>query len=193
MGVVIECLMLFAALLTDFLLGNYGFMPCLAMFVLFHASQCVSLRFATVAALVVGTLIDLVYCRASLWTPLWYILALYAGQAAIFRREDEDTGHFLRIVFAGAAVGGVLSLRRVVIAWGSVEWGVVGMACDIVAGAAIGVLKLFLVVMIGDLICSYLGVREFFPRGRKASYSSSGGGRRRFRRVRAEKVAGKRS
>ena len=193
MGVVIECLMLFAALLADLLLGNCGFMPCLAMFVLFHASQCVSPRFAAVAALAVGTFIDLAYCRESLWTPLWYILALYAGQAAIFRREDDDTGHFLRIVFAGAAVGGVPSLRRVLIAGGDAEWGYAGMACDIIAGAAVGVLKLFLVVMTGDLICSYLGVREFSPRNRKASYSASGGGRRRFRRVRAEKVAGKRS
>jgi len=193
MGVVIECLMLFAALLADLLLGNCGFMPCLAMFVLFHASQCVSLRFATVAALTVGTLIDLAYCRESLWTPFWYIMALYAGQAAIFRRGNDETGRFLRIVFAGAAVGGVLSLRRVLIGGSDVGWGYAGMACDIIAGAAVGVLKMFLVVMAGDLICSYLGVREFFPRGRKASYSDSGGGRRRFRRVRAEKVAGKRS
>ena len=84
MRVVIELVMLFAALLTDVLLGNYGFSPCLSMFVLFHSSRCVSLRFATVGALVLGTLIDLCYNRAAAGTAFWYVFALYAGQAALF-------------------------------------------------------------------------------------------------------------
>ena len=89
MGAVIELVMLFAALLTDVLLGNYGFAPCLTMFVLFHSSRCVSLRFATIGSLILGTLIDLWYDRAASGTPLWYVLALYAGQAALFRRDEK--------------------------------------------------------------------------------------------------------
>jgi len=192
MGVVMECLMIFAALLTDILLGNYGFVPCLTVFVLFRATQCVSVSFAVSAALVVGTFVDLAYCRTSLWTPLWYVLALYAGLAAVFRRGNEGPERFLRIVFAGAAVGGVLTLRWMLNSGGDADWGYFGMACDLVSGVGAGVLKLFVVVLVGDLICGWIGVREFFPRSRRNG-GSSGGGRRRLRRVRAEKVAGKRT
>ena len=188
MGVLIECVMLFAALLADVLLGNFGFAPCLTVFVLLHASRSVSLRFATVAALALGTLTDLLYCRESSGTPLWHVLALYAGQAAMFRREDDGSGRALRICFAGAAVGGVLTLRWILFAGdGS---GYFGMALDLVSGAAAGVLKLALVVLLGDFVCNYLGVRGFFPRERDG-VGNSAKGRRRFRRVRAEKVAGK--
>jgi len=190
MGVVIECLMLFAALLADMLLGNYGFVPCLTVFVLFRASQCVSLRFAVAAALVLGTFIDLAYCRTAPWTPLWYVLALYAGLAAVFRRGHEGGERFLRIVYAGAAIGGVMTLRWILDSGGDPEWGYFGMACDMVSGVGAGVLKLFMVVLIGDFLCGCVGANEFFKRGRK---SSGGGGRRRLRRVRAEKVAGRRS
>lgn len=190
MAVLIECVMLFAALLADVLLGNFGFAPCLTVFVLFHASRSVSLRFATVGALLLGTLIDLLYCRESSGTPLWYVLALYAGQAALFRREDGGTGRALRIFFSGAAIGGVLTLRWILFSEdGSGSW-YFGMALDLISGAAAGVLKLALVVLIGDFVCNYLGVRGFFPRERDG-VGSSAKGRRRFRRVRAEKVTGK--
>ena len=60
------------------------------------------------------------------------------------------------------------------------------------SGAAAGVLKLALVVLVTDFICGYLGVRGFFVRGREAPGVSEGG-RRRLRQVRAEKVRGRRS
>lgn len=192
MGVVIECVMLFAALLTDLLLGNYGFAPCFAMFVLFHSSRSVSLRFATVGALVFGTLTDLVYCRPSLVTPLWYILALYAGHAALFRRESDGSGRVLRVALAGAAVGFVLTLRWIISLGIGSGWGYVGAAVDLAFGTAAGMLKLGLVILVGDFICGYLGVGGFF-KSDSAVAGSSGGGRRRLRRVRADKVRGRRS
>ena len=190
MGVVIECVMLFAALLADLLLGNYGFTPCLTMYVLFHSSRCVSLRFAAVGALVLGTLIDLLYCRASLSTALWYILALCAGHAALFRRESDGSGRLLRISLAGAAIGGVLALRWILSAAIISREGYFEAAIDLVCGAAAGILKLALVVMAEDFICVYLGVGGFF-KGDSVVVGASGGGRRRLRQVRAEKMKGK--
>lgn len=192
MGAVIELVMLFAALLTDVLLGNYGFAPCLTMFVLFHSSRCVSLRFATIGSLILGTLIDLWYDRAASGTPLWYVLALYAGQAALFRRDDDGTGRVMRVVLPGAAVGAVLTLRWMLNAGLDPEWKYWSIAFDLLSGAAAGVLKLALVVLVTDFICGYLGVRGFFVREREVPGVSEGG-RRRLRQVRAEKVRGRRS
>lgn len=192
MGVVIECVMLFAALLTDLWLGNYGFMPCFTMFVLFHSSRCVSLRFATVGALVLGTFTDLVYCRPFLVTPLWYILALYAGHAALFRRENDGSGKVLRVSLAGAAVGFVLTLRWILSVGIEPGWGYLGAAVDLVFGTAAGILKLGLVILVEDFVCGYLGVGGFFRKD-SAVAGTSGDGRRRLRQVRAEKVRGGRS
>jgi len=192
MGAVVELVMLFAALLTDVLLGNYGFSPCFAMFVLFHSSRCVSLRFATVGALILGTVVDLAYDRAASGTPLWYVLALYAGQAALFRRDDDGTGRVMRVVLPGAAVGAVLTLRWMLSAGLEPSWTYWGIALDLISGAAAGVLKLTMVVLVTDFICNYLGGRGFFAREREARGVSENG-RRRLRRVRAEKVRGKRS
>ena len=191
MVIVIECVMLFAALLADLLLGNYGFVPNFTMFVLFHSSRSVSLRFATVGALVIGTFIDLVYCRPFLVTPLWYVLALYAGHAALFRRENDGSGKVLRISLAGATVGVVLTLRWVIASGAGNGWGYLGAAIDLVFGAA-GILKLGLVTLVVDFICGYLGVGGFFKSDSTVA-GPSDNGRRRYRRVRAEKVRGKRS
>ena len=191
MGVVIELVMLFAALLTDVLLGNYGFSPCLSVFVLFHSSRCVSLRFATVGSLVIGTLIDLLYDRAASGTPLWYVLALYAGQAALFRRDNDGTGRVMRVVLPGTAVGAVLTLRWMLNGGPDPEWKYWSIAFDRASGAAAGVLKLALVVLVTDFLCGYLGVRGFFMREREVPGVSEGG-RRRLRRVGAAKVRGRR-
>ena len=191
MRVVIELVMLFAALLTDVLLGNYGFSPCLSMFVLFHSSRCVSLRFATVGALVLGTLIDLWYNRAAAGTAFWYVFALYAGQATLFRRDGEDVGRVTRVVLPGAAIGAVLTLRWLLCSGSDFAWKHWGFAFDLVSGAAAGVLKLALVVLLTDFICDYLGVRGFFAREKELP--GVAGGRRRLRQVRAEKVRGKRA
>ena len=192
MIIVIECVMLFAALLTDLLLGNYGFMPCFTMFVLFHSSRCVSLRFAMVGALVLGTLTDLLYCRPSLATPLWYVLALYAGHAALFRRENDGSGRILRVSLAGGAVGVVLTLRWIIAQWEGSGGEYLGAAIDLVFGAAAGILKLGLVILVADFVCGYLGVGGFF-KGDSVVAGTSGDGRRRLRRVRAESVRGRRS
>ena len=189
MGAVIEFVMLFAALLADLLLGNYGFTPNLTMFVLFHSSRCVSLRFAAAGALVCGTLIDLLYCRPTSSTALWYVLALCAGNAALFRRDGDGSGRFPRIALGGAAVGGVLTLRWIFRSGIGSGWEYFGAAVDLVSGAAAGILKLALVVLVEDFVCGYLGVRGFFGNDRAAA--SPGGRRRRPRQVRAEKVKGR--
>ena len=190
MGVLIECVMLLAALLTDMLLGNFGFAPCFVMFVLFHSSRCVSLRFATVAGLALGLLTDLLYCRDSSGTPFWYMLALYSGVLALHTRE-KSPGRALRIVLPGAAIGGVLTLRWILVTESAPGWGFLGPALDLMLGAAGGVLKLALAVLAEDFLCEYLGVRGFFRRGKDAR--GLGRPSRRVRRVRAEKVMGKRS
>ena len=157
----IEGVMLFAALLADFWLGCYGFVPCFAIYVLFHASRSVSLRFATVAALLVGMVTDLVYCRGGAVSPLWFTLALYAGS--------------------------VLTIYRQVV--GVSPASISGAAADLAVGALAGILKLALTVLLIDLVCAYLGVRGFFPpeSGSRAGRTL----RRRRRRVRAVNVAGR--
>ena len=191
MGVLIECVMLFAALLADLLLGNYGFAPCLTMFVIFHSSRCVSLRFATVAGLAVGTLIDLVYCREVSGTPLWYMIALYSGELALTGRGNSASDRVLRVVLPGAAIGGVLTLRWLIVAESDRGWLRLGAALDLVVGVAGGILKLALVVLAADALCAYLGVRGFLPR--ESGNAGPRRSNRRVRRVRAEKVMGKRS
>lgn len=193
MRAVVETAMLFAALLADVLLGNRGFSPCLTMFVLFHASRCVSLRFATVGALFLGVVIDALYCRTALRTPLWYVLALYAGQAVSFRLDDDGLGRALQIVQPGAAIGGVLALRQLSDAWPELGAGYWSIAFELLFGVVSGVLKLTLAVLATDIVCERLGVRGYFPREREGGDVSERGGRRRIRRVRAEKVMGKRS
>ena len=185
-----ECVALFAALLSDLWLGNSGFTPGRAAFVVVHSSRCVSLHFATAAGLAVGVLTDLLYCRDSSGTPLWYMLALYSGQAALFRRDADGSGRAVLVVLTGAAVGGVLTLRWL-LTGGEAGETYPGMALDLLFGAAGGVLKFALTVLLLDFVCGYLGVRGFFPYAGKPA--ASGGTRRRLRRVRAEKVAGKRA
>lgn len=188
MVAVIECVMLFFALLGEVWLGSYGFAPCFTVFVLFHASRTLSLRFAVPAALVVGTVTDLLYGRPEAVTPFWYVLALYAGHAAMFRRENDASGRALQIALAGAAVGAVTTLRWMWSAGYVRSWGWIGVALDLFAGAFGGVLKLALTVLILDFLCTYMGAGGFFPPVRGAADKP-----RRPRRVRAEKVAGRRS
>ena len=188
MAAVVECVMLFFALLGDLWLGNYGFSPCFAVFVLLHASRTLSLRFAVPAALVAGTVTDLLYDRPGAVTPLWYVLALYAGHAAMFRRENDASGRAVQLILAGAAVGAVTTLRWMWSAGIDRAWGWIGMAFDLFAGALGGVLKLALTVLILDFFCAYMGAGGFFPPVRGAADKP-----RRPRRVRAEKVAGRRS
>ena len=191
MGVLIECVMLFAALLADLLLGNYGFAPSLTMYVLFHSTRCVSLRFATVAGLVLGTLIDFLYCREASGTPLWYMLALYSGELALAGCEKDDSGRVWRVVLPGAAIGGVLTLRWLIVAESDYGWLHLGALLDLVSGTAGGILKLVMVVLLEDSLCGYLGIKGFFPR--KSNAPGARRPNRRVRRVRAEKVMGRRS
>ena len=183
----IEGVMLFAALLADFWLGCYGFVPCFAIYVLFHASRSVSLRFATVAALLIGMATDLVYCRGGAVSPLWFTLALYAGCLGGYGRDDEGFGRVWQVIFSGALIGFVLTIYRQVV--GVSPASISGAAADLAVGALAGILKLALTVLLLDLVCAYLGVRGFFPpeSGSRAGRSL----RRRRRRVRAVNVAGR--
>ena len=190
MGVLVEFVMLFAALVIELLLGSFGFVPCLTMFVIFHSSRCVSLRFATVAGLAVGVLIDLVYCRDASGTPLWYMIALYSGELVLIRCEKDGASRPLRVVLPGAAIGGVLTLRWLIAARDPGA-GYAMMALDLVSGMAGGILKLALTVLIADPLCGYLGARGYLPP--LGVPAGSGKPNRRVRRVRAEKVMGKRS
>ena len=89
----IEGVMLFAAVLADLWLGSYGFLPCLAIYVIFHASRSVSLRFATAAVLrergndvivVIGTINPHMQTPASL--KRYYALRA-AAQEELMRQE----------------------------------------------------------------------------------------------------------
>ena len=191
MEYVIEGVMLFAAMLADLWLGNYGLLPCFTVYVLFHASRSVSLRFATVAALFLGILIDAVYCRWSSASPLWFTVALYAGWGCLGKsdRDDEGSDRVFRVIFSGAAIGIVLTVYRFAAGAGAFRAGLSGAAVDLLAGALSGVLKLTLTVLLLDLICNYLGVRGFFPPD--TGGRSGANLRRRRRRVRAVNVGGR--
>lgn len=180
----IEGVMLFAALLADLWLGNYGFVPCLAIYVLFHASRSVSMRFAVVAALFIGMATDIVYCRPGSVSPLWFTAALYAGSLGGYGEEgDEGSGRVFRVIFSGGLIGIVLTISRMVV--GAAPASVSGAAVDLLIGALAGVLKLVLTVLLLDLVCSYLGVRGFFP---PEGSGRPGASLRRRRRVRTIKV-----
>jgi len=183
--------MIFAALLADLWLGNYGLVPCLAVYVLFHASRSVSLVFATLAGLILGVAVDLIYCRWSSGTPLMIVLALYAGRLALFRRGDETgAGRWLQVVFAGGAIGFVLTLCSMLAAGSGAVCSGVGAALDLLLGVLSGVLKLALTVLLLDFLCGYLGLPGFFPPERRNG-KRSGVLRSRRRRVRAVNVAGR--
>ncbi|MBQ6353319.1 MAG: hypothetical protein IJJ28_08635 [Lentisphaeria bacterium] len=190
MNTLIASVMLFAALLADLWLGNYGLTPFLAVYVLFHASRSVSLTYATAAALLLGIVVDLVYCRGSSGSPLAFMLALYAGRLALFRRAGTGAERWLQVILAGGALGMVLTLYRMLAAGGAQAWTRFGAALDLSLGVASGVLKLALTVLLLDFCCGYLGLPGFFPPELRNGKNSNAG-RSRRRRVLAANVAGR--
>lgn len=190
MKYLIAGVMLFAALLADLWLGNYGLVPCFAVYVLFHSSRSVSLVYATVAGLILGCAEDLIYCRPSSGTPLMIMLALYAGRLALFQRDETGAGRWLGVVFSGGAIGLVLTLYHLFGGGSGAVWSGIGAAFDLVLGVLSGILKLFFTVLLLDFICTYLGLPGFFPpesvNGKRSVVARS-----RRRRVLAANVAGR--
>ncbi len=191
MRYLIASVVLFAALLADLWLGNYGLVPCFAVYVLFHSSRSVSLVYATVAGLILGCAEDLIYCRASSGTPLMIMLALYAGRLALFRRDETGVGRWIGVALAGGAIGMVLTLYQLFSGGSDAVWSGIGAALDIVQGILSGVLKLSFTVLLLDFLCTYLGLPGFFPPER-VNGKRSGAARSRRRRVLAANVAGRR-
>lgn len=190
MKYLIAGVMLFAALLADIWMGNYGLVPCFAVYVLFYSSRSVSLVYATVAGLILGCAEDLIYCRLSSGTPLMIVLALCAGRLALLRRDETGTGRWLGVVFAGGAIGLALTLYHLFRGGAGAEWSGIGMALDLVLGVLSGILKLFLIVLLSDFLCTYLGLPGFFPPER-VNGKRSVVARSRRRRVLAANVAGR--
>ena len=190
MSYLIASVMIFAALLADLWLGNYGLAPCFAVYVLFHSSRSVSLLYATVAGLMLGCAEDLIYCRLSSGTPLMIMLALYAGRLALFRRDETGAGRWLGVVLAGGAIGMVLTLCHMLGGGSGAESSGIGTALDIALGISSGILKLFIIVLLLDALCTSLGLPGFFPPER-VNGKRSGGARSRRRRVLAANVAGR--
>ena len=190
MRYLIASVVLFAALLADLWLGNYGLVSCFAVYVLFYSSRSVSLVYATVAGLILGFAADLIYCRLSSGTPLMIILALYAGRLALFRRDETDAGRWIGVALAGGAIGTVLTLFRLFSGGSGAVWSGIGAALDIALGILGGMLKLAFTVLLLDFLSTYLGLPGFFPPER-ANGKRSVAARSRRRRVLAANVAGR--
>ena len=188
MSCLLASVMLFAALLADLWVGNYGLTPCLTVYVLFHSSRSVSLGYATVAGLFIGGAIDLIYCRWSSGTPFMVMLSLYAGQLALFRRDESGEARWLSVVAAGAAIGAVLTLYSLATGNFGTSWSGPLVALDLVFGILGGILKLALAVLLLDFLYGYLGLPGFFPPERASGKKSAARSRRR---VRAGNVAGR--
>lgn len=182
----VETFAVAAALLADLLLGNYGFTPCLALFVLFHASVCVSLRFGIVEALIAGVVTDLLYSRASAWTPVLFTAALLAGRAALFRRDGEKSRGVLSALLPGAAIGAVMALGELPPTLNGIgNGGWFDVTCRLSSGVSSGALSAVLVLTVMDALNRFLGLPGFFrPAGPGLDFSSDGR-KRRVRRVRA--------
>lgn len=178
MGYAVEVFAVVAALLADLLLGNYGCTPCLTVFVLFHASQCVSERFAAVLALLAGVTVDLLYCRHSAWTPVLFVAALFAGRAALLRRENGRNA--VSMLLSGAVMGTVLALGEMISA-GISGWN--ESLCRLSSGLLFGALGALLMLTALDLLRGYLGLANS-SRPVKSQLSSEGQ-KRRVRQVRA--------
>ncbi len=184
MGRLFESVMIVAALLVDLLLGNYGFTPYLVLFVLFHASECVSVRFAVIMALLTGLVIDTVYCRGISGTPLLLTVALISGRMVLFRREGESTGEVAKVFVPGALMGLLLAAGEMTAVLRSASgWSLAGELCRLVSGAVFGALELAAVLVIMDFLSGFLGLPRFFRTAK--SRLNVHAPRRRRRRVRA--------
>ena len=182
MGYCVEIFAVATALLADMLLGNYGCTPFLTVFVLFHSSQCISERFAIVAALVAGAAVDLSYCRASAWTPVLFVSALAAGRAVMASRNGERSRSAASSLLSGAVMGAVLALGEMIPASRGENSGWFDALCRLCSGIFWGTLEAPAVLTILDALRRYLGLPGFFGPGSDT----------RRHRVRAVKM-GKRS
>ena len=181
----IETVMAATALLTDLLLGNYGCTPYLTIFVIFHASECVSLRFATVLALLAGTAFDLAYGRSWAVTPLLMTAALYSGHLVFAAAAGPVRDRKLAdVLLPGAVMGVVMSLGEIVVSRGGSSW--LDAICAVLSGALSGVLECVAVLALLDAVAGFLGLRSFLSPepGRRDRQLP----RRRTRRVRAVNI-----
>ena len=147
-----------AALLADLLLGNYGCTPYLTIFVIFHASECVSVRFAAVLALLAGMAFDLVYCRSGMATALLMTAALFAGRTVFSATAGADRDRsFVSVLLPGAAMGVVMSLGEIMVSRGGGSWP--DALCAVLSGALSGLLECVAVLAILDAVSGFLGLR----------------------------------
>ena len=180
----IEIFMVAAALLADLLLGNYGCTPCLTVFVIFRASESVSVRFAVVLTLLTGTAVDLIYCRSGAVTPLLMTAALFAGRLVFGAVGAERDRGFADALLPGAVMGIVMSLGEILMQPGGRSW--LDLSCTIVSGALFGALECVAVLALLDAVSGFLGLNMVIrrdPRRRDRSLP-----RRQTRRVRAANI-----
>ena len=176
----VEIVMLLAALLADLLLGNYGCTPFLTVFVVFHASECVSVRFAAALALAAGVGADLLYCRSAAVMPLLMTAALFSGRIALGVVRSEGRGVF-GLLFPGAVMGFVMSFGEILVR--SFEFSWFDALCTVVSGAFFGALECVVMLSLLDAVAGALGLPRFTPL--PGSGSSRELPRRRTHRVRA--------
>ena len=160
MSCFIETVMAVAALLADLLLGNYGCTPYLTVFVIFHASECVSVRFAAVLALLAGTAFDLAYCRSGAATALLMTAALFAGRLVFSATCGASRDRkFTDVLLPGAVIGVAMSLGEIMVSRGGISW--LDALCTILSGALFGSFECAAVLAILDAVAGFLGLRGF--------------------------------
>lgn len=178
-----------AALLADLLLGNYGCTPYLTVFAIFHASECVSARFAAVLTLIAGTVLDLAYGRTGAVTPLAMTAALFAGRMVFSATGGSVRDRkFSDVLLPGAVMGVVMSLGEITVSRIGGSW--FDALCTVLSGALFGLLECAAVLAVLDAMTGFLGLRGFL-------YAAPGVTdrrlpRRRPRRVRAANMVRRR-
>jgi len=185
----IAVVMTVAALLADLLLGNYGCTPCLTVFVLFHTSECVSVRFAAVLALLSGTALDLAYGRPGAVTPLSMTAALFAGRLVFGATGGSVRDRkFVDVLLPGAAMGVVMSLGEIMVIRSGGSW--FDALCTVLSGALFGLLECAAVLALLDAVTGFLGLRGLLSAAPGAADRRLP--RRRQRRVRAANMVRRR-
>lgn len=150
------------AMLAELLAGNVGIYLPLTAYAVFYFTCSISAAAGVAAAIVAGTVLDLIYGRTLLLTPLILLAALAAGWS--LRRNQMET--LLEAALPGMAIGATAALGAAALRMPGGQppsWLLLWQA---VWFGSIGLLLLPLTVFVLDSAARTLGLPEFLKETR---------------------------
>ena len=156
--------MIFLAVWGDLLLGNLGLVCGLTGFALTYFFLCGARIPAVAAAVAVGLMMDLLYCREWLGSGPLFLICLFAADWSCTEAESRQ---LLDAVFPGAVVGGVFAAGCVgleCLSAGMTQWGY-PLFWRSLFGAAVGALIFPVMVMFFDFFAYALELGGFCDLG----------------------------